>query len=91
MSDHPFMAETGPERPCTIVLAAEGRREPCTKDRCAYWERGCILAAADSELLTHPQVAQLLLHLRRRLEQSRVEDAEGDLGSFHRRLAAGRE
>jgi hypothetical protein len=85
------MAETGADRSCMIALAAEGRSEPCTEERCAYWERGCILATADSELLTHPEVAQLLLHLRRRLEQARVEDAEGELGRFHRRLAAGRE
>jgi hypothetical protein len=89
--DHPLVAERGTDRLCTIVQAAEGRTEPCTEDRCAYWEKGCILAAADSDLLTHPDVAQLLLDLRRRLERARIEDAEGEVGTFHRRLAAGRE
>jgi hypothetical protein len=90
VSDHVLMADET-DRPCTIVLAAEGRGEACTEDRCAYWDKGCILAAADSELMTHPEVAQLLLQLRRRLEQARADDVEGDLGYFHRRLAAGRE
>jgi hypothetical protein len=74
-----------------MVLAAEGRDEPCPESHCVYWENGCILAAADTELRTRPEVAALLLGLRRQLERARAANSEGELADFHRRLAAGRE
>jgi len=74
-----------------MVLAAEGRDEPCPESQCVYWEKGCILPAADAELRRRPEVAALLLGLRRQLERERAVHSEGELADFHRRLAAGRE
>jgi hypothetical protein len=85
------MAESDIHRPCTIVCAAEGRTEPCAQGSCAFWEQGCILAAVDGELESQPEVAELLLQLRRHMERARPDYAEGDLRRFHRRLATGRE
>lgn len=87
--------ETGDiPKPCAIVLAAEKVAEPCTEDRCAYWEKGCIFAGVESDIVLLPEVAGILLGLRRELEQARAEapqDGEAALAWFHRRLAAGRE
>jgi hypothetical protein len=61
---------------CTIELIAEGHAERCPGDGCVFWEHGCILARVESELADRPEVAQVLLDLRRELETGRQIDVE---------------
>jgi len=62
---------------CTIALIAEGHAERCPGAECAFWEHGCALARVEAELDARPDVAHLLLDLRRELEAGRdVEVAE---------------
>ncbi|MDH4177654.1 MAG: hypothetical protein OEW31_00635 [Thermoleophilia bacterium] len=56
---------------CTLELIAEGHAGRCPGDQCAFWERGCALARLEAELDTRPEVAQLLLDLRREIEAGR--------------------
>jgi hypothetical protein len=63
---------------CTIELIAEGHAERCPGEACAFWDRGCALARVEGELDHRPEVAQVLLGLRRELEAGRsveIEDA----------------
>jgi len=63
---------------CTIELIAEGHATRCPGEGCAFWERGCVLSRVESELGGRPDVAHLLLELRRELEAGRevaLEDA----------------
>ena len=63
---------------CTIALIAEGHAERCPGEDCAFWERGCALARVESELDGRPEVAQLLLDLRREIGAGRrvgIEEA----------------
>lgn len=72
---------------CTIELIAEGHAERCPGDACAFWSEGCVLEAAEDELEGRPEVAALLLSLRREVEagaavpveaaRRRLEDALG--------------
>jgi hypothetical protein len=82
-------------RICTIVLATDGRPEPCSGERCAYWEQGCVFDGVGPDLVAYPEVAALVLRVRRELEQIRGDKCrpENDVAaaSFRRRLAAGRE
>jgi hypothetical protein len=57
---------------CTIELVAEGHAERCPGEECAFWERGCVLARVESELRGRPEVAGLLLDLRRELQAGRA-------------------
>ncbi len=59
---------------CTIELMAEGHAERCTGPDCAFWENGCSLARVEVELDGRPEVARLLLDLRRELEAGRAID-----------------
>jgi hypothetical protein len=61
---------------CTIELIAEGHAERCPGEECAFWERGCALARIEAELDGRPEVAQLLLDLRRELEAGRRIELE---------------
>jgi len=73
---------------CTIELVAEGHASRCPGEECAFWENGCFLARIEEELDDHPDVAQILLDVRRRLEQGQrieLEEARRLLGV---RLAA---
>lgn len=56
---------------CTIELIAEGHGERCPGDACAFWANGCVLERVESELDTRPEVAALLLELRREIEGGR--------------------
>ena len=56
---------------CTIELIAEGHAERCTGEECPFWERGCALARVEAQLDARPEVAALLLDLRRDLEAGR--------------------
>jgi hypothetical protein len=53
---------------CTIELVAGDEASRCPGEQCAYWDRGCVLTRIETELEGHPEVARLLLELRRRLE-----------------------
>ena len=57
---------------CTIELIAEGHAERCPGEECAFWERGCALERVESEFDSRPEVARLLLDLRRELELGRA-------------------
>ncbi len=61
---------------CTIELIAEGHGERCPGEDCAFWDRGCVLARIEAELDGRPDVAQILLDLRRELEAGRVVELE---------------
>jgi hypothetical protein len=61
---------------CTLELIAEGHAERCPGEECAFWERGCVLARIEAELDGRPEVAQLLLDLRRELEAGKVMELE---------------
>lgn len=61
---------------CTIELIAEGHAERCPGEACAFWERGCVLASVEADLDARPEVAQLLLELRRELERGRAVELE---------------
>ena len=81
------------EQHCTLRLAAEGRLEPCPRERCAFWEPGgavvpgaCLLERLAVDL-RRPDVAGYLLEARQRLEQARdLEEAEEAHREFARRL-----
>jgi hypothetical protein len=57
---------------CTIELIAEGHAERCPGEQCAFWERGCALARVETALDGRPEVARILLDLRRELEAGRT-------------------
>jgi hypothetical protein len=56
---------------CTLELVAEGHAERCPGRECAFWEQGCALTRVEHELDHRPEVAQLLLDLRRELAAGR--------------------
>lgn len=63
---------------CTLELVAEGHAERCPGEGCAFWESGCALVRVETELSGRPEVARLLLDLRREIEAGRrvtLEDA----------------
>ena len=57
---------------CTIELIAEGHAQRCPGEECAFWEHGCALARVEAELDGRPEVAELLLGMRRELEAGRL-------------------
>jgi hypothetical protein len=57
---------------CTIELIAHGHAQRCPGDTCPFWDRGCALARVEAELDGRPEVAELLLDLRRELESGRA-------------------
>jgi len=56
---------------CTIELIAEGHADRCPGEACAFWVDGCVLERVEGQLETRPEVAGLLVDLRRELERSR--------------------
>ncbi|MEP6893632.1 MAG: hypothetical protein ABI927_07600, partial [Gaiellaceae bacterium] len=52
---------------CTIELIAEGHADRCPGEKCAFWEHGCVLTRIESGLDGQPEVAALLLELRREI------------------------
>lgn len=68
---------------CNLRLAAEGRNEPCPRERCAFWEPGGAVVAGGCVVerlgvdVRRPDLAALLLETRKRLEQVR-DTAEAD-------------
>lgn len=61
---------------CTMELIAAGHAERCPGEECAFWERGCALTRIEYELGGRPDVARLLVDLRRELEAGRELDVE---------------
>lgn len=81
------MEPQGEHRPlCTIELIAEGRARRCPGEPCSFWERGCVLARIEAELAWRPEVAQLLLDLRRELEAGHVVELHEARSRFARLL-----
>lgn len=76
---------------CTIELIAEGHADRCPGENCAFWSNGCVLARVEAELDGRPDVAALLLGLRREIESGREMDVGEARALFHKRLAAGSE
>ncbi len=67
----PIMRPMTADGLCSIELVAEHQRTPCPREACAYWENaGCLLMEVGTEVSTRPEVATLLLRLRRELEQA---------------------
>lgn len=61
---------------CTIELIPHGHAERCPGEGCPFWERGCTLTRIEYELNGRPEVAKLLLDLRRELEAGRAVEIE---------------
>ncbi len=61
---------------CTIELIATGHAARCPGERCAFWERGCALTRIEANLDTRPEMARLLLDLRRELEAGHTVELE---------------
>lgn len=61
---------------CTIELIAEGHAERCPGEECAFWEHGCALTRVEYALEGRPDVARLLVDLRRELQSGREIDVE---------------
>lgn len=70
---------------CTIELIAEGHADRCPGEECAFWENGCALARIQYELDGRPDVARMLVDLRRELEAGREIEVD-DLRSRFARL-----
>ena len=71
---------------CTIELIAEGHAQRCPGQDCAFWDHGCALARVEAQLGGRPEVAQILLDLRRELESGRDVEVEEAHSRFARIL-----
>ncbi len=63
---------------CAIELIAEGRADRCPRAECAFWEGGCVLARVETALDGRPEVAALLLAIRRELEAAEEIGTDDD-------------
>jgi len=77
---------------CTLHLA-QGTIEPCTGERCAFWESGGAVAAGGCLIerlgveVRRSDLATYLLETRQRLEQARdLSEAEAAHRDFSRRV-----
>ena len=61
---------------CTIELIAEGHAERCTGEECPFWDHGCALQRIEAALDSRPDVARILLDLRRELEGGKELELE---------------
>jgi hypothetical protein len=86
------MSQTEP-KDCTLWLGANGKTEPCTGERCAFWEPGgavveggCLIERLGVDVL-RSDLASYLLETRERLEQARdLSEAEAAHRAFSRRI-----
>ncbi len=76
---------------CTLELVAEGHAERCPGAECSFWEDGCLMARVEDQLAGRPELAALLLDLRRRLDEGGAIELAEARSLFARRLAEGRE
>ena len=81
------MAELEHRPLCTIELIADGHASRCPGESCAFWEDGCVLARVEEELEGRPEVAALLLELRRTLAAGGSVSVEEASAAIRRRLA----
>jgi hypothetical protein len=78
---------------CTLRLAADGVKEPCPRERCAFWEPGgavlegsCLIERLGVDV-RRPDLAAYLLETRECLEQARdLAAAERAHADFSRRI-----
>jgi hypothetical protein len=78
--------------PC-LLRSATGVFEPCTQERCAFWEPGgavleggCVIQRLGVDV-RRPDVASYLLEARERLEQARdLSETEAAQREFARRI-----
>ena len=78
---------------CRLRLIAEGKTEPCPRERCSFWEAGgavlqggCVIDRLGVDL-RRADLAVYLLETRERLEQARdLAEAERAHLEFSRRL-----
>ena len=68
--------DAGHRQLCTIELIASGHAERCPGEACVFWEHGCALTRIEYALEGRPDVAQLLVDLRRELESGRALDVD---------------
>src|SRR5919198_644719 len=78
---------------CTLRLAANGRTEPCPRERCPYWESGGAVVAGNCLIerlgvdVRRADLAAYLLETRERLERARNRaEAEQAHREFSRRV-----
>jgi hypothetical protein len=71
-------AESDP-RLCLIEQVAEGEASECPGESCAYWQKGCVLDRVEHQLAGRPDVAGLLLAMRRMLEREGPRPATGSV------------
>ena len=77
---------------CTLYHA-HGRHEPCTRERCAFWEDGgavlpgnCLVERLGIDV-RNPGLAEYLLEVRERVERARDRsEAEAARRNLSRRL-----
>lgn len=80
-------------RTCTLRLAAHGTAEPCTGERCGFWEAGgavvdggCIIERLGIDV-SRFDLAAYLLELREQLDEARDRrDADALRSQFARRI-----
>ena len=78
---------------CTLRRAADGRTEPCPRERCPYWEPGgavvdgnCLIERLGVDV-RRADLAAYLLETRERLERARNRaEAEQAHREFSRRV-----
>ena len=77
---------------CSLWAVARNKSAPCPAARCLFWEPGGAVVESGCGIerlgidLAQPGLAEYLLDLRERLEQSRDQDAEAAHREFARRL-----
>ena len=72
----PMKTDTEHRPLCTLELVAEGHAERCPGEECPFWECGCALTRVEHELDGRPDVAEVLLQLRRELESGKQIELE---------------
>jgi hypothetical protein len=78
---------------CMLRLAADGTKEACSGERCAFWEPGgavvegtCLIERLGVDV-RRPDLADYLLETRECLEQARdLAEAERAHSEFSRRI-----
>jgi hypothetical protein len=78
---------------CALRLAAEGKNEPCPRERCSFWEPGgavvqggCLIERLGVDL-RRPELAAYLLETRECLDQARnLAEVERAHLEFSRRI-----
>lgn len=77
---------------CSLWTVARRKSVACPAERCLFWEPGGAVVESGCGIerlgidLAQPGLAEYLLDLRERLEQSPDEDAEAAHREFARRL-----